>query len=257
MSITGLALRFAAPLPKLESFQRYLFIGPHPDDIEIGAGATAAKLRAMGKEVCFLICTDGRYGDGAAPAGLSREDLVALRRRESLASAKALGVEDVRFLNLSDGGFYTEEQLLHAMAAVIGNFQPDCILAPDPFVSSECHGDHLRCGRAAGQLAYMAPYAGVMAGYGASPAPVEALAYYMTARPSVYVKTRGYLERQLRSIFDCHRSQFPTDAAESKALGLYLRLRAADMGLRCGCTCAEGFRVLGRVHMHCLPEAGK
>ena len=257
MSITGLALRFAAPLPKLESFQRYLFIGPHPDDIEIGAGATAAKLRAMGKEVCFLICTDGRFGDGAAPAGLSREELVALRRRESLASAKALGVEDVRFLNLSDGGFYTEEQLLHAIAAVIGNFQPDCIFAPDPFVSSECHGDHLRCGRAAGQLAYMAPYAGVMAGYGASAAPVEALAYYMTARPSVYVKTRGYLERQLRSIFDCHRSQFPAEAAESKALGLYLRLRAADMGLRCGCTCAEGFRVLGRVHMHCLPEAGK
>ena len=257
MSITRLALRFAAPLPKLLDFQRYLFIGSHPDDIEIGAGATAAKLRAMGKEVCFLICTDGRYGDGAAPAGLSREELVALRRRESLASAQALGVEDVRFLNLSDGGFYTREQLLHAMAAVIGDFQPDCIFAPDPFVSSECHVDHLRCGQAAGQLAYMAPYAGVMEGYGASPAPVEALAYYMTAKPSAYVKTRGCLERQLHSIFDCHRSQFPAEAAESKALGLYLRLRSADMGLRCGCAAAEGFRVLGRVHMHCLPEAGK
>ena len=257
MSITKLALRFAAPLPKLLDFQRYLFIGPHPDDIEIGAGATAAKLRAMGKEVCFLICTDGRYGDGAAPAGLSREELVALRRRESLASAQALGVEDVRFLNLSDGGFYTREQLLHAMAAVIGDFKPDCIFAPDPFVSSECHVDHLRCGQAAGQLAYMAPYAGVMEGYGASPAPLEALAYYMTAKPSAYVKTRGCLERQLRAIFDCHRSQFPAEAAESKALGLYLRLRSADMGLRCGCAAAEGFRVLGRVHMHCLPEAGK
>lgn len=257
MSITRLALRFAAPLPALLGFQRYLFIGPHPDDIEIGAGATAARLRATGKDVCFLICTDGRYGDGAAPAGLSREDLVALRRRESLASARALGVEDVRFLTLSDGGFYTEEQLLRAMAAVIGDFQPDCIFAPDPFVSSECHVDHLRCGRAAGQLAYMAPYTGVMDGYGASPAPVEALAYYMTARPSAYVKTRGYLEQQLCAIFDCHRSQFPPDAAESKALGLYLRLRSADMGLRCCCTAAEGFRVLGRVHMHCLPEAGK
>lgn len=257
MSITRFALRFAAPLPKLEGFQRYLFIGPHPDDIEIGAGATAAKLRALGKEVCFLICTDGRYGDGAAPAGLSREELAALRRRESLDSAKLLGVEDVRFLDLSDGGFYTEDQLLHAMAAVIGDFKPDCIFAPDPFVSSECHMDHLRCGRAAGQLAYMAPYAGVMAGYGSTPAPVEALAYYMTAKPTAYVKTRGCLERQLRSVFDCHRSQFPTDAAESKALGLYLRLRSADMGLRCGYTAAEGFRLLGRVHMHCLPEAGK
>lgn len=257
MSITRLALRFAAPLPALEEFQRYLFIGPHPDDIEIGAGATAAKLWDMGKQVCFLICTDGRYGDGAAPAGINREELVSRRRRESLASAQALGVEDVRFLNLSDGGFYTEEQLLRAMAAVIGDFQPDCIFAPDPFVSSECHVDHLRCGRAAGQLAYMAPYAGVMEGYGSTAAPVEALAYYMTAKPTAYVKTRGYLEQQLRSIFDCHRSQFPAEAAESKALGLYLRLRSADMGLRCRCTAAEGFRLLGRVHMHCLPEAGK
>ena len=34
------------------------------DDIEIGAGATAAKLAAMGKKVTFLICTDGRYSMG-------------------------------------------------------------------------------------------------------------------------------------------------------------------------------------------------
>ena len=49
MSITRLALRFAAPLPELLSFQRYLFIGPHPDDIEIGAGATAAAMRMRGE----------------------------------------------------------------------------------------------------------------------------------------------------------------------------------------------------------------
>ena len=53
MSITRLALRFAAPLPELLGFQRYLFIGPHPDDIEIGAGATAARLRAQGAKLFF------------------------------------------------------------------------------------------------------------------------------------------------------------------------------------------------------------
>ena len=42
MSITKAVLHFAAPLPKIESFDRFLFLGPHPDDIEIGAGATAA-----------------------------------------------------------------------------------------------------------------------------------------------------------------------------------------------------------------------
>ena len=49
MSLTKTVLRFAAPLPQVESFERYLFIGPHPDDIEIGAGTTAAKLATAGK----------------------------------------------------------------------------------------------------------------------------------------------------------------------------------------------------------------
>ena len=65
MSLTRAALRFAAPLPDIERFQRFLFIGPHPDDIEIGAGATAARLAAAGRELCFLICTDGRFGTGS------------------------------------------------------------------------------------------------------------------------------------------------------------------------------------------------
>ena len=62
MGITKLAIKFAAPFPKVQNFDRYLFVGPHPDDIEIGAGATVAALAAQGKNICFLICTNGRYG---------------------------------------------------------------------------------------------------------------------------------------------------------------------------------------------------
>ena len=257
MSLTRLALAFAAPTPKIESFRRYLFIGPHPDDIEIGAGATAAKLAASGKDICFLICTDGRYGDGAAPKGLSREDLVELRKEESRKSAQVLGVRDLRFLGLSDGGFYEDVELLEGIAAVMGEFKPDCVFAPDPWVSSECHADHLRCGQAARQLSCFAPYAGIMERLGASEAPVKALCYYMTAKPTAYVKTRGFTEKQFQAIFGCHLSQFPKGSDEAKSIALYLKLRSADMGLRCLSTAGEGFRTLGQIHMHCLPEAGK
>lgn len=100
MSVTKLALKLAAPLPEPESFDRFLFIGPHPDDIEIGAGATAAKLASLGKAVCFLICLDGRYGsDTIAP-----DKLIEIRKAEAVASAKMLGVLDVRFLGLSEIG---------------------------------------------------------------------------------------------------------------------------------------------------------
>lgn len=253
MSLTGLALKFAAPLPDIESFDRFMFIGPHPDDIEIGAGATAAKLASMGKSVCFLICTDGRYGS----AVITPEELVGIRQKEALASAKTLGVTDVRFLGFSDGNFYGEEELKAAMARAVGDFKPDVIFAPDPCVRSECHADHLAVGNAARRVAYYAPYENLMAGYNAGAAPVKALAYYMTASPTRFVKTKGFLKLQLDSIFKCHISQFPEGCPDGKAIALYLKLRSADFGIRRFCRAAEGFRVLGVTQMHCLPEAGK
>ena len=256
MSLMKLILKAAVPTPKIEAYRRFLFVGPHPDDIEIGAGATAAKLAAMGKDVCFLVCLDGRFGDGNAPEGIRGEDLVALRKQEAISSAAVLGVKDVRFLDLCDGGFYEQKELVHKIAQVAGDFQPDVILAPDPCVTSECHVDHLNVGNAAKQVAYFAPYGGIIAGYGAKAAPVQALAYFMTAKPNRFVKTKGYFQLQQKAIFDCHRSQFPEGSAEGKSIALYLKLRSVDFGIRSFKGCAEGFRVLGVTHMHCLPEAG-
>ena len=257
MSFTGGVLRLAAPPPKLERYDRYLFLGPHPDDIEIGAGATAARLAAAGKQVTFLICTDGRYGLENAPAGTAPEWLVEWRKAEAVASAKALGVEDVRFLGLCDGGFYDCDELRRGVARVMGETKAQVVFAPDPDVTSECHVDHRRVGECAKQLAFFAPFAQIMARCDAESAPVEALAFYMTARPNRFVETRGLLQRQLEAIFDCHRSQFPAGCGEAKSIALYLRLRSADFGLRALCGAAEGFRVLGRTQMHCLPEAGR
>ncbi len=254
MSITKAILRFAAPLPKLEQFDRFLFLGPHPDDIEIGAGSTAAKLAAAGKQVTFLICTDGRYGLDFAPEGTTPEALISIRQKEAIASAKRLGVTDVRFLPFEDGGFYEEDALLRAVAAVIGETQPQVIFAPDPSVRSEGHADHLRVGQCARSLAVTAPFAPIMERLGAKCAQVQAIAFYMTARPSRFVGTRGYFSRQLEAL-DCHASQFPQGCSERNAVRLYLKLRAVDFGIRCGKGLAEGSRVLGQTHMHCLPEA--
>ena len=255
MGLTRLALHFAAPAPRPGDFRRCLFIGPHPDDIEIGAGATAARFAAEGKQVSFLICLDGRFGLENAPAGTTPQERAEIRRRESIRGAAALGVSEVRFLGLSDGGLYDKEELLHGMARVIGEVKPEIIFAPDPFVASECHADHLNVGAAARQLAFFAPFAEIMATYGAQSAPVEAIAYYMTAHPNRYVGTRDTFDRQLTAI-RCHASQFPAGSEALRSLELYLKLRAVDFGLRSSCGRAEGFRVLGKTQMHCLPEAG-
>lgn len=257
MGLTKLTLALAAPLPHLEHYKRYLFLGPHPDDIEIGAGATAAKLAASGKQVCFLICTDGRFGDGKVPKSCKGQSLIDLRKQEALRSAAALGVTDVRFLGLSDGGFYKFSDLEKGIAKVIADFQPDVLFAPDPTVTSECHKDHLNVGNAAKQLACFAPYSGIMKGYGATAAKIQAVSFYMTAKPTRFVGTRGFFDKQLSAIFNNHLSQFPKGSSEANAIRLYLTLRSIDLGLRSLKGRAEGFRVLGVTHMHCLPEAGK
>ncbi len=256
MGLTRFALRIAAPFPKVNSFEKYLFVGPHPDDIEIGAGATVASLAEQGKSICFLICTDGRYGTSNLKEAVSEKELIAIRREEAIRSAAALGVTDVRFLDFCDGGFYNRNDLIKQIAGVISSFQSDVIFAPDPTPTSECHIDHLNVGNAVRSLAVNASNPGIMEKLGAKSCPLKAVAFYMTARPNVFMKTTGYLKNQLAALFENHKSQYPEGCPDRDAIGLYLKLRARDFGMRSFHITAEGFRMLGTIHMHCLPEAG-
>ena len=167
-----------------------------------------------------------------------------------------MGVKHVRFLDLWDGGLYSEADLTDAMAKVIGEVKPQVIFAPDPCVTSECHTDHLAVGEAARRLAFFAPFKEIMDTHGAETAPVDAIAFYMTAKPTKFVGTAKFFDRQLQAIL-CHESQFTAESQEFKSVRTYLKLRAFDFGLRSFKGKAEGFRVLGRTHMHCLPEAGR
>lgn len=254
MSITKCIVKSVIKLPKIEDYNNFLFIGPHPDDIEIGAGATAAKLVSMGKNVTFLIATDGRYGDGFMQ-DMTRDKIINTRKNESLKSAKILDVKDIRFLNLSDGGLYKRKDLLNGIAAIIGEVKPDIIFAPDPNAKNECHKDHLNVGQAVKQISYFAPYKGIMKdGYNASSSNIKAIAFYMSAHPNQFVKTTGFFNKQLDALFNCHTSQFPKGTNEAKSLETYLKLRAYEYGLRNFTKTAEGFRVICPENTHCLPE---
>lgn len=255
MSISSFIIKRAVPLPKVEDFSHYLFVGPHPDDIEIGAGATIARLVSLGKRVNFLICLDGRFGLDYAPEGTTPDELAKIRKEESLKAAASLGVSDVRFLDLSDGGLYDPKDLYDRMAKAVGEIKPDIMFAPDPCVSSECHADHLNVGEAVRRIGFFAHIGEIMEEHGAEAAPVKAVAFYMTAKPNRFVKTSKYIQKQLSAIL-CHESQFPKDSDAFKSLNTYIKLRAVDFGLRSFKGKAEGFRILGGTHMHCLPEAG-
>ncbi len=119
-----------APLPDYKQIKYALFIGPHPDDIEIGCGATVKKLVNQGTEVYFLITTDG--GAGSKDPEMTSEKLALIRKEEAKAAGKFLGIKEVEVLSFPDGGIYNLEELITEIVQRIIKIKPDAVFAPDP-----------------------------------------------------------------------------------------------------------------------------
>lgn len=246
-------LRHVVPLPKPDAFSRYLFIGPHPDDIEVACAPTVKRLTDAGKDVRFLVMTDG--GGGTCDPVRFKDTLVATRRREATASAALLGVSDVTFLDLPDGGPFSEWECAKRIAEAVVRLKPDAVFAPDPDVRSECHLDHLTVGRAAKSVLLQTPFLPIVKQYGlADTHEIQALFLYYTDRPNALLpvsRTYGARMAALR----LHESQFTPDMLSQVELYYRLRsLRLACKSLRGKC---DGYRALAPVHMHCFPEASR
>ena len=258
MSLFDKLLKAIVPLPQIKKSHKFLFIGPHPDDIEIGAGETASLLTNRGDEVKFLICTDGRHG--IYDEKLCVEDKVEIRKNESVNSAKILGVNEVEFLSFPDGGSYTAEELAREISKVVAEYNPDFIFAPDPTVKTELHTDHIKCGLAAGYAFLRSEVKSQLAEDGLVALPVKGIAYYFTDKPNQYIKTKGrkVFDKKIESIL-AHKSQFPnsteTEKADFNGIKAYFTFRSIRFGLRTCFGRADGFRVQGRVHSHCAPES--
>ncbi|HBG16746.1 MAG TPA: PIG-L family deacetylase, partial [Firmicutes bacterium] len=141
-----MTLQEIIPLPKLEQCKRLLCVQPHPDDNEIGAGATIAKLVHNGCEVVYLTVTDGRIGSNDPK--IHPRQLAAIRRKETEASARLLGVSASFFLDFQDGSFISEQAVCRKITDVIREVQPEMVMTVDPFLPYETHYDHRTVGMA-------------------------------------------------------------------------------------------------------------
>ncbi len=246
-------LKRVIPIPKIMNFDRFLFIGPHPDDIELSCAPTVKKLTEEGKTVAFLIATDGRMG--ALDEKLFGDELVTVRQNEAKASAKLLGVEDVSFLPFHDGGLYSVEDLAVELAKKIVSFKPDVVFTADPDVISEFHADHIKTGNATKYAMNMCPYLPIMRGFGVDDCfSPKATAFYYTDRPNIYVPIKKYFHIKKEALI-CHASQFD-DKSLCDVMG-YMKLRAVCLGLKKLKGMCDGYRVYAPTHTHCFPEASK
>jgi LmbE family N-acetylglucosaminyl deacetylase/GT2 family glycosyltransferase len=112
-----------------------LAIAPHPDDEVLGCGGALALHARRGDRVHVLVLSDG----GGQLEGDARREHAAARESESRAAAGRLGVAEIVFLGLRDGGLAAAPDLVARLAAELERDGSELVYAPSPF---EAHPDH-------------------------------------------------------------------------------------------------------------------
>jgi LmbE family N-acetylglucosaminyl deacetylase len=110
---------------------RALFVGAHPDDIELGAGALVLRLIRKGWEVFLLVMTD-------------EETSKEVRRQEATNGALELGVKSrVYFAGFPDGRLEVNSSTVRSIQELVANIglDPDLIVT---HAQDDSHNDHVR-----------------------------------------------------------------------------------------------------------------
>lgn len=238
-------------VPRLdgEGTKRILCIGPHPDDNEIGAGATIRLLAERGVEVTFLVVTDGAAG--SADCTLPGATVAQIRREEQAAACRRLGVTaPVRGLPPIE----LRERLIHAIRRV----KPDFILTVDPWLPYEAHPDHRQTGMAATEAFMLSGMPGICPGQctdGVTPHAAQGIAYYATSAPNQHINVDSTWSAKIAALA-AHKSQFPGPLLELLTQRLETKSRqAARLASEQPCTFAESFKVMTIFQLHMNEDA--
>ncbi len=241
------------PVPDLLSAENILCIQPHPDDMEIGAGATLARLSRSGKQVTALTITDGSAGT-YQPSD-KPDEIAGIRKAETEKSANLLGVKKLIWLDYADGGNLPYEKIRADITRTIRRLKPDAVMTCDPWLPYEAHSDHNRTGLAAAEaclLSGMPQFCPDDLKDGIMPHGVKMIALYYTAYPNTWIDASNTWEIKLAAI-DCHVSQFSGEKGEK--LKEYLTTRAEEQAEKGKYRLVEALKILTISHLHIFEEA--
>ena len=145
--------------------QKVLVIMAHPDDAELYAGGTIARLIKAGKRVRVVKMTLGNKG--CKQKLISEKELEKIRLKEDQKAMETLGIkkEDNVYLGLEDGGIECDLENIGKIVRQIRLFKPEIIITHNPEdiiirfakdINWVNHRDHLNTGKITINAAY--PY---------------------------------------------------------------------------------------------------
>ncbi|MCF6351266.1 MAG: bacillithiol biosynthesis deacetylase BshB1 [Flavobacteriaceae bacterium] len=218
-----------------------LAIGAHPDDIELGCGATIAKEISLGKKVGVLDLTRGELGTRGS---------AEIRDLEAKNAATILGLTVRENLAFADGFFNNDKEHLLKVIEIIRKYQPEIVLCN---AIKDRHIDHSKGSKLVSDACFLSGLRKIETLLNNKkqtvwrPKQVYHYIQWKHIKPDFVVDVSNFINIKLKAV-KAYSSQFynpksdePASPITSKFFLDSITYRAQDLGRMIGVEYAEGF----------------
>ncbi|WP_405566748.1 bacillithiol biosynthesis deacetylase BshB1 [Polaribacter sp. Asnod6-C07] len=218
-----------------------LAFGAHPDDVELGSGATIAKEISLGKKVGIVDLTRGELGTRGS---------AELRDLEAKKAAEILGVTVRENLGFADGFFINDKKHQLEIIKMIRKYQPEIVLCN---AIDDRHIDHSKGSQLVSDACFLSGLIKIETEVEGKlqekwrPKQVYHYIQWKNIEPDFVIDVSGFMEIKEKAVL-AYASQFfdPTSneletPITSKNFTESINYRAKDLGRIIGVDFAEGY----------------
>lgn len=220
-----------------------LFFGAHPDDVELGCGATIAKEVSLGKRVGIVDLTRGELGTRGT---------AEIRDEEAKNAAAVLGVSIRENLRMRDGFFINDEAHQLEVIKMIRKYRPEIVICN---AIEDRHIDHGKGSKLVSDSCFLSGLIKIeteIEGINQAAWRPKLVYHYIQwkdLKPDFVVDVSGFMDKKVDSLME-YKSQFydpnsnePTTPIATKNFKDSILYRAQDLGRLINSEYAEGFTV--------------
>lgn len=218
-----------------------LAIGAHPDDVELGCGATLAKEIAAGKKVGILDLTRGELGTRGTPE---------IREKEAAKAAEILGITFRKNLGFADGFFVNNTASQLEIIKILRKYKPEVVFCN---ATDDRHIDHPKGSQLVINACFLSGLRKIETIFDGNnqkawrPKNVYHYIQWKNINPHFVVDVTGFIEKKMEAVmaynsqfFDPNTNEPETPISSSNFLESII-YRAKDLGRLAGVEYAEGF----------------
>jgi bacillithiol biosynthesis deacetylase BshB1 len=218
-----------------------LAFGAHPDDVELGCGATIAKEVSLGKKVGIVDLTQGELGTRGS---------AELRIIEANHAAEIMGVSIRENLGFCDGFFTNDKKHQLEIIKMIRKYQPEIVLCN---AIDDRHIDHGKGSKLVSDACFLSGLIKIETELEGKkqekwrPKQVYHYIQWKNIEPDFVLDVTGFIDKKTAAVL-AYSSQFydpkstePESPITSKSFMESMNYRARDLGRLIGVEYAEGF----------------